>query len=59
VQTRQDQQSEAAFQEWLARYKQEHLDGTLLCHFLSADHLKDAFLAGAVTAFAYCRACGD
>jgi hypothetical protein len=37
---------ETAFGDWLARYKDERLDGSVVYHFLSEDHLRDAFMAG-------------
>lgn len=42
----ENEEAETAFDEWLAQYKQDRLDGSLLSHFLTAGHLRDAFMAG-------------
>jgi hypothetical protein len=41
-----DQEAEGWFWKWLACYKNEELGGTMLSRFLTADHLKAAFMAG-------------
>jgi hypothetical protein len=41
-----DQQPEAAFENWLARYRDDELGGSMASRFLTASHLRDAFMAG-------------
>ena len=40
------QDAEEAFGEWLVRYRDEELGGSIACHGLSSDHLRAAFMAG-------------
>ena len=41
-----DQQPETAFEEWIARYRDEELGGSMASRFLTTGHLRDAFMAG-------------
>ena len=41
-----DNDAEAAFREWLARFVGTLPDGTMVSTFLSPDHLRRAFMAG-------------
>jgi hypothetical protein len=49
--------AEAAFGQWLAQFKQELPNGNALSVFLTAGHLRSAFLAGFVAASCECPDC--
>lgn len=52
----ENQEAEEAFGEWVEEYKHSMSDGTFAWHFLSADHLRDAFMAGLLAGSGNCPA---